>query len=69
MAESRFTKPPIEVSLSGVAADVSFTGGSHGGFEVYKVSFTVPSGIGTGSALFRWSVAWIPGNDMAIAIR
>lgn len=59
---------PIQVSVTGVAASVSYAGGYPGTSDTYQLNFVVPSGVGQGSTVLKWSVARIPRMDATITV-
>lgn len=60
---------PIEISVNGTAADVSYAGGYPGAVNGYQVNFTLPSNIGSGMVSLQLSAAWIPGSPVLLPIQ
>lgn len=59
----------IEVTLGGQPAEVLLKAGWPGEIGVYRLDVRVPGGIPAGSAKLRLTAAWIPGDEVAIAVR
>jgi hypothetical protein len=59
---------PIQISLNGINTSIISAVGQPRTVGTYRVDFTVPAGLGRGSAVIRWSVAWIPGIEASIPL-
>jgi hypothetical protein len=60
---------PVEISVNGTSAEVSYAGGYPGAVDGYQVNFTLPSGIAAGMLNLQLSAAWIPGSAVAIPVQ
>jgi uncharacterized protein (TIGR03437 family) len=60
---------PVEMSVNGAAAEVSYVGGYPGAVDGYQVNFTLPSGIAPGTVSLQLSAAWIPGSAVTLPVQ
>jgi len=60
---------PVEITVNGTLASVSYAGGYPGAVDGYQVNFTLPSGIAPGNANLQLSAAWIPGSAVTLAVQ
>ncbi len=60
---------PIDVTVNGQPAEVSYAGGYPGTTDTYQVNFRVPSGITSGPATLQISAAWIAGAEVGIPVQ
>jgi uncharacterized protein (TIGR03437 family) len=60
---------PVEITVNGTAASVSYAGGYPGAVDGYQVNFTLPSGIASGMGNLQLSAAWIPGSAVALSLQ
>jgi uncharacterized protein (TIGR03437 family) len=60
---------PVEITVNGAAASVSYAGGYPGSADGYQVNFSLPSGIPSGTASLQLAAAWIPGATVALPIQ
>jgi hypothetical protein len=59
---------PVEVSVNGIAAEVTWAGGYPGAVDRYQVNFRVPDTAGAGTALLRLTSGYIPGAEQPVPI-
>ncbi len=60
---------PVEASIGGVNAEVVNKIGWPGTYDLYRVDVRVPSGVAPGAAPLRLTAAWIPGEEVQIAVQ
>jgi hypothetical protein len=60
---------PIEVLVNGKSSDVLYAGGYPGAIDGYQVNFRLPAGLSSGTAGLQLTAAWVPGQQVAIAIK
>lgn len=60
---------PVEVTVDGAAARVSYAGGYPGAVNGYQVNFTLPSDIASKMASLQLSAAWIPGSAVLLPVQ
>lgn len=60
---------PIEISVNGTAAEVSYAGGYPGAVDGYQVNFSLPSGMAPGAVNLQLSAAWIPGEAVKLPVQ
>jgi hypothetical protein len=59
----------MEVTLNGVAAEVVNKIGSPGETGIYRLDFRVPATIAPGTATLQLTAAWMPSDEVKIAVR
>jgi uncharacterized protein (TIGR03437 family) len=60
---------PVEITVNGTVAPVSYAGGYPGAVDGYQVNFTLPTGIAAGVANLQLSAAWIPGSAVMLPVQ
>jgi len=60
---------PIEVTVSGMDAEVINKVGWPGTYDLYRVDFRVPSGLAQGKATIYLTSAWIPGPPVEFDVQ
>jgi len=63
------TNAPVGVLANGKPSEVLYSGGESGAVDRYQVNFRLPDTLATGSAVLQLTAAWIPGPEIAIAIK
>jgi hypothetical protein len=65
----QLTNSPIEVGVSGQAAEVLYAGGYPGSADAFQVNFRMPSGVVSGTASLQLIAAFIPGGVVSIPVQ
>ena len=60
---------PVEVTINGTAAQVTYAGGYPAAVDVYQVNFVMPDGLMPGTANLSVSSAWVSSTSVQIAVR
>ena len=60
---------PVDVTVNGVSAEVSYAGGYPGAVDGYQVNFTLPPGLASGTASLQLASSWIPGDAVKLPIQ
>jgi uncharacterized protein (TIGR03437 family) len=60
---------PLEVTVNGEPAEIVGAVGYPGAVDGYQVNFRIPADVALGTATIRLSAAWIPGDDIRIAVQ
>jgi len=59
----------VEVTVNGAPAEVLFKAGWPGEVGVYRVDFRIPAGVTPGMAALQLTAAWIPSEEVKIAVQ
>lgn len=60
---------PVQVLVNGKTSDVLYAGGYPGAVNSYQVNFRLPASLAPGNASLRLTTAWIPGQEITIAVK
>ena len=60
---------PVDVTINGASASVSYAGGYPGAVDGYQVNFTLPPGLASGTANLQLTSAWIAGDAVKLPIQ
>jgi uncharacterized protein (TIGR03437 family) len=60
---------PVEVTVNGEPAEIVGAVGYPGAVDGYQVNFRIPADVMPGAATIRLSAAWIPGDNVRIAVQ
>src|SRR5579862_757573 len=60
---------PVDVTVNGASATVSYAGGYPGALDGYQVNFTLPAGLASGPASLQLASSWIPGDAVNLPIQ
>ena len=59
----------VEVTVGGAPAEVAVKAGWPGEVGIYRVDFRMPAGVPSGNAPLQITAAWIPGNEVPLAVQ
>ena len=60
---------PVEILVNGKSSEVLYAGGYPGAIDSYQVNFRLPAALAPGIGGLQLTAAWIPGQQVTIAIK